>query len=421
MKRLAFYAILLFSRCSSGEPDITPPSIETHQPTQITLSSATVGATIISSQSDLITVKGVCWSRNPAPELDKLSSKTENGPGAGSFTTSLSGLSINRYYVRAYAKAKDRVFYGNEVILDIGALVPAMASVKKATNGSDAVEIETTITYTHSMPITERGITWSTSTNPTVTTGTLVGDTGSALVFTSPITGLSPYKNYYVRPYAKTDLGTFYGNTLEIIIIPPVTFGSVTDVDGNVYKTTTINGKEWMAENLKVTRYNDGTSITPASSQDEFKTIATGSYIAYGNQSGNVSEFGYLYNGYAVTGDKKLCMTGWHLPSPGEWTQLGSSLGGMNVAGGRMKAPSGLWASPNVDATNESGFSALPGGSYCRVCLSNTGIFADQGTDGYWWSSSVGTFYYVTNDLASMRTRSSGNINDGLSVRCVKD
>lgn len=421
MKRYSILILLLVTRCSSGDPDVIPPTLTTLEPTNITLSSATVEATIESTQSDLITTRGFCWSRNPAPELDKLSSKTENGAGAGSFTASLSGLGMYKYYVRAYAKAKDKVFYGNEVILDISALVPAMGAVKKANHGNDSVEIETTVTYAHSLPITQRGIAWSTSNNPSVTSGTLIEDTGSALVFTTLITGLSPYKNYYVRPYAKTDLGTFYGITLEVIIIPTATFGSVTDIDGNTYKTTTINGKEWMAENLKVTHYTDGTPITPAGSQDEFRNTSSGSYIPYGNRSSNVAELGYLYNGYAVNGDKNVCMTGWHLPSPGEWIQLATNLGGMNVAGGRMKAASELWASPNIDASNESGFSALPGGSYCRVCLSNMGIFADQGTDGYWWSSLAGTFFYVTNDLASMRTRSTGNINDGLSVRCVKD
>jgi uncharacterized protein (TIGR02145 family) len=421
MKRISVLFLLLFTRCSSSDPDVIPPTITTDVPTDITLSSATVGGTIESSQPDLITTKGVCWSRNPQPVLDNLSSKTENGPGAGSFTATLTGLNINKYFVRAYAKAKDKVFYGNEVELDIGALVPSLLSVKKAIIGTESVEMETTVTYTHSLPITERGITWSTSSNPSVTSGTRVLDNGTGLVYTSLITGLTPYKNYYVRPYAKTELGTFYGNTEQIIILPPVTVGSVTDIDGNVYETTEVNGKVWMAENLKVTRYNDGTPITLSGSQDQFKSITVGSYIPYGNNSGNLDQYGYLYNGHVVASDKNVCMTGWHLPSPGEWSQLATNLGGFDVAGGRMKDPLGPWVTPNNGATNESGFSAVPGGSYCRVCLSNTGIFADQGTDGYYWSSSPGTFYYVTNDRTSLRTLSTGNVNDGLSVRCVKD
>lgn len=421
MKQYSIIFLLLLTRCSSGEPDIIPPTVTTLAPTNITLSSASVGGSIESTQPDLITARGVCWARNPAPELDNLSSKTENGAGAGSFTASLSGLGINKYYVRAYAKAKDKVFYGNEVVLDISALVPTMTSTEKAKIGLNAVEIETTLTYTHSEPILEKGVIWSTGKTPSVSSGTKVTDSGTGLLYTTVITGLSAYTAYYVRPYAITTLGTYYGNTLPIIIIPLPSIGSVTDIDGNTYMTTLIDGKEWMAENLKVTHYNDGTPLAASASQEQFKTITEGSYIAYGSNSANIDEYGYLYNGYVVTSAKNVCMTGWHLPSPGEWAQLASDLGGMDVAGGRMKATSGLWSTPNVDATNESGFSAVPGGSYCRVCLSNTGIFADQGTDGYWWSSSPGTFYYVTNDLASMRTKGTGNINDGLSVRCVKD
>lgn len=421
MKRIPVLVLLLFTRCSTGDPEVIPPTITTDLPTDITLSSATVGGSIESSQPELITEKGVCWSRNPAPELDKLSSKTEHGAGVGSFSTTITGLGIYKYYVRAYAKAKDKVFYGNEVELNIGALVPSLVSAKKATLGDDEVEMETTITYTHTLPITERGIAWSTSANPSITSGTLLIDNGSGLVFTSRITGLTPYKSYYVRPYAKTELGIFYGNTEPIIILPPVTIGSVMDIDGNLYKTTTVNGKVWMAENLKVTRYNDGTAITLSGSQNQFRSTTEGSYIPYGNNSAYVDQYGYLYNGFAVAGDKNVCMTGWHLPSPGEWSQLATNLGGMDVAGGRMKDPVAPWVTPNTGATNESGFSAVPGGSYCRVCLSNTGIFADQGTDGYYWSSSPGTFYYVTNDRTSLRTLSTGNVNDGLSVRCVKD
>lgn len=417
---ITLFAVLTFRCATTNDPAINPPKVTTSEPTDITLTSASVGGGVESSPSDLITSKGVCWSRNPVPELDNLSSKTDNGPGAGSFTSTLEGLRIAKYYVRAFARVQDKVFYGNEVVLDIGALVPALNSTKRANIGLESVEIETTLIYTHSLPIIQKGITWGTSMTPSISTGTRVEGTGTGPAFISQVTGLSAYTNYYVRPYAITELGTFYGNTLSIIIIPPVSYGEVTDIDGNTYKTTTVNGKTWMAENLRVTRYNDGTALTASGSQDQFKTIASASYIPYGGDEGSVDEYGYLYNGYAISSDKNVCITGWHLPSPAEWSQLGSSLGGMNVAGGRMKLPSG-WSNPNVEATNESGFSALPGGSYCRVCLSNTGIFADQGTDGYWWSSSVGTFYYVTNDLASLRTKGTANINDGLSVRCVKD
>ena len=114
-------------------------------------------------------------------------------------------------------------------------------------------------------------------------------------------------------------------------------------------------------------------------------------------------------------------MQGWHIASSSDWYTLASSLGGLDMAGGRMKAISTAWATPNEGATNESGFTGLPGGSYCRICLSNSGLFADIGTDGYWWSSQSAEFFYLTNNLTSLRTKSTGSSNDGMSIRCVKD
>ena len=175
-----------------------------------------------------------------------------------------------------------------------------------------------------------------------------------------------------------------------------------------------------MAENLKVTRYHDGTHIETGNESD-FKSTSNGMYILYNGQSGTPNELGYLYNAHVVLSNKNVCMTGWHIPTPTEWADLANSLGGAETAGGRMKAVSDLWASPNVAADNASGFSAIPGGSYCRVCLSNTGIFADLGTDAYFWSSTGSSFYYVTNDLATMRSKGTANLNDGLSIRCVLD
>lgn len=421
MKRLLTLLVLVATACSSNDPGVSPPVITTTEPTDVTFTSASIAATIESAQPDQISVRGVCWARNPAPELDKLSSKTEDGAGAGSFTASLTGLNPNKYYARAYAKVQGQIFYGNEVVLDISALVPAITTVKKPYVNDNTIEVETTVVYTHNAPITEKGICWSTSNNPIITSAAKLIAAGDALTFTQVITSLSPWTAYYVRGYAITELGVFYGNPIQVVILPPVSYGSVTDIDGNTYPTTQIGSKVWMAENLKVTRYNDGTTITAAGTQDEFKNAGSGSYVAYGVAASSLATYGNLYNGYVVASAKNVCMTGWHLPSPSEWSQLATNLGGMDTAGGRMKEVSNLWSSPNVAADNESGFSALPGGSYCRVCLSNTGIFADEGTDGYWWSSSTNTFYYVTNDLASMRTKSTAHVNDGLSIRCVKD
>jgi uncharacterized protein (TIGR02145 family) len=322
--------------------------------------------------------------------------------------------------VRAYAKIQEQVFYGNEVILDINSIIPAITTVRKESGSADAVAVETTVAYTHAAPIIEKGICWSTTSNPTVDGSTKVVSTSSTNTFSNTLS-VSPWTPYYVRGYVITEVGVFYSNDLHVIIIPPVSPGEVTDIDGNKYPTTRIDNKVWMAENLKVTRYQDGTSIDIASSEEQFKTATSGMYTLYQSNSDNLSKFGYLYNGYAVVSSKNVCMTGWHVPSAGDWSDLARSLGGLETAGGHMKATSNLWATPNTAADNASGFSALPGGSYCRVCISNGGTFADKGTDAYFWSESVSDFYYVTNNIASLNTKGTANINDGMAIRCVKD
>lgn len=413
-------AVLAMS-CATNDPAINPPTITTSEPTNITLTTATLGGTIVSDQPDLISVRGICWAQYHNPELGNLSSKTEDGAGAGTFVSELTGLGLYKYYARAYAKVNGQVFYGNEVTIDIKSLVPTVTTKSYKAVTEDSLSVSVSIAYAGTDPVIEQGVCWDMKINPTITgskkSQVLVGN----LNFDALAGPFEQWTTYYIRGYAVTAAGVYYGNTVKLLLLPPVSYGSVTDIDGNTYKTTTIGSTVWMAENLKVTRYNDGTPLADAGNADGFKSAATGAYVAYNGNASNAASYGYLYNGYVINSDKNVCMDGWHLPTIGEWTELADNLGGTDEAGGRMKAAASQWFSPNVGADNSSGFGALPGGSYCRVCLSNTGIFADQGTDGYWWSTTVGTFYYVTNDLATLRTRGTGNINDGLSVRCVKD
>lgn len=159
----------------------------------------------------------------------------------------------------------------------------------------------------------------------------------------------------------------------------------VTDIDGNVYNTVTIGTQVWMKENLKTTKYNDGTAIPLVIDSPDWSNLKTPGYtwnICGNNEDSIIAIYGALYNWYTVnTG--KLCPTGWHVPSDNEWTTLITYLGGENVAGGKLKAGTADWGSPNIGATNESGFTALPGG----VCYAD-GDYSGIGGDGFWWSSS---------------------------------
>lgn len=192
----------------------------------------------------------------------------------------------------------------------------------------------------------------------------------------------------------------------------------VTDKDGNVYKTVTIGTQEWTSENLNVEHYRNGDLIPQVQNKNEWLNLTTGAWCYYNNDSANGKTYGKLYNWFAVNDSRGLAPEGWHIPGDTEWTILTDFLGG--AVGGKLKATT-LWQSPNTEATNESGFTGLPGGG-----RGSNGRFDFIGKFCFFWSASEdvnGTKWnrnlrYNRSDVG----RDGGNYEkDGLSVRCVRD
>ncbi len=190
------------------------------------------------------------------------------------------------------------------------------------------------------------------------------------------------------------------------------------DYDGNAYPTLTIGTQVWMAENLRVTHYRNGNVIPNVSYDIAWIGLSIGAYCWFDNDTSN--KYGPLYNFYAVNDSRGLCPTGWHAPSEPEWTTLIIYLGGPNIAGGKMKSVSPLWAIPNADATNNSGFSGLPGGH-----RDSNGFFDSESGSGHWWTSTEdgsynawGRYNYYDNGIEG---RFSYSKTYGLSVRCLRD
>lgn len=204
---------------------------------------------------------------------------------------------------------------------------------------------------------------------------------------------------------------------------PNLTYGSVTDIEGNKYATIQIGFQTWMAENLRTTKYKDGAAIPHITDNSIWSNLTTGAYSVYSHSPENEAVYGKLYNWYAVnTG--KLCPQGWHVPTDSEWSQLSTYLG--NNVGGKMKATgnktagTGLWNGTNTGATNESGFTGLPGG------LRNlSGSFDYIGNYGYWWSSTEYNTYYAWNRYlyySYSSVYSYYNYKErGFSCRCLRD
>jgi len=200
----------------------------------------------------------------------------------------------------------------------------------------------------------------------------------------------------------------------------------VIDVDGNIYRTVKIGAQVWMAENLKVTHCRNGDAIPNVTDATEWCNLTTGAYCNYANNASNADTYGSLYNWYAVSDSlsdsRNVAPAGWHVPSDAEWQTLVDYLGGEAVAGGKMKEAGTIhWNSPNIGATNESGFSALPGG------YRNYGGYGDVGSHAYFWSSTDYDSYSASSRSLNLSYSSPNVFRDnysrqiGHSVRCVRD
>ena len=293
--------------------------------------------------------------------------------------------------------------------------------------------------------ITSKGVCWSASPNPTISDPHTNDGIGTGR-FTSGLTELEGNTTYYVRAYATNSLGTSYGNevvftTLIVDGTPCPDAPTVTDRSGNTYNTVHIGSQCWMKENLRTTKYADGTSISQGSST----STTTGYWYYPDNDASNKTTYGLLYNWKAVmrnsssssanpSGVQGICPTGWHVPSDAEFTQLTDYVSSQSqyVCGSNntyiAKALAGTtgWSSSTgtccVGKTpyqnNSTGFRALPAGYY-------SGSYSHFGNDAYFWgttessSSNASTLNLSYNYPGVIRHNLPKT--SGRSVRCLRD
>jgi uncharacterized protein (TIGR02145 family) len=245
---------------------------------------------------------------------------------------------------------------------------------------------------------------------------------------TSPInvTGLTNGTSYTFTVVATNSMGNSAASTTSSAVIPLISCGTdtVSDIDGNTYPTVSFGNQCWISENLKTSRYSNGVSIPIVTDSTAWGSLTTGGRSWYNNDSTTYENpYGNLYNGYAVTDNRGLCPNGWHAPTDAEWTTLTTYLGGESVAGGKMKTigTTTYWNSPNTGATNESGFSALPGG----YRNSTDGSFRDVRYEVYFWSAtesgSSRTWIRSLGSNYSFVGRGELHKSIGASVRCLRD
>ena len=200
---------------------------------------------------------------------------------------------------------------------------------------------------------------------------------------------------------------------------------TVTDVDGHVYKTVKIGAQVWMAENLRVTRYRDGSAIPNVADQKAWAALKTGAYCDYANDASNGAVYGHMCNHHAVLDQRHLAPAGWHVATEADWDTLEKFLGGSTTASAKLKeAGNAHWqGDTQKQVDNSSGFSALPGGFRWA-----------NPTRGFEMIRMAGTWWLATDDAAAPSTALAFHIDEsgtgkmsrmakenGGYVRCVKD
>ncbi|MFP4488659.1 MAG: fibrobacter succinogenes major paralogous domain-containing protein, partial [Bacteroidales bacterium] len=422
---------------SEKDPDL--PVVTTSTVTDITSYTAVSGGEISDEGSSEVLLRGVCWSLTQSPTIDD--EYTEDGAGTGTYTSNITGLySGTTYYVRAYATNSYGIAYGEE--LSFTTLPgPSTVEIRVLRSKPGQVSVDADIIRDGGAGVTERGFVWDTSPDPDLDSNAGYSTEGQGSgPYTGEISGLSINTDYYVRAWATNSEGTSYSGQLLFHFWD---YGTITDIDGNSYNTVTIGSQVWMAENLRVARYNTAIPIPGGLTDEEWKNTTEGAYAVpyYGSVDELNSEeevlqaYGALYNWYAVeTGN--LCPAGWRVPTEADWTQLkdyinnnydtliqATALRSCRQVDSPLGGDCATTEHPRWDADDRYGidffgFSGLPIG----MRWAGSWFSIDYGA--FWWSSTPysesAISYYICNQYTNL-TNQSINKGTGLSIRCIKE
>ena len=426
---------LIWQSCRKEEEEV--PVLIT-EVTGIYATTAECKGIISEYGSGEILYMGVCWSTvsNPTTSNRKVYGTLGLNNTFYCYLTDLEPLT--EYYARTFAINNAGTSYGNEVSFTTAGEAPSVLTQPATNKGMHSATLNGAVKgyYLETKVTIEYGL--STAYGDEISllyangySLTYVFDTANVIAF---VTGLTEGTTYHYRIKAVNSLGTTFGNDVafttldmpapDVVMNPILTYGSVSDTDGNTYKTIQIGTQTWMAENLRTIKFNDGTPLVKMPLVDNSFSSLPG-YSWYNDDPATYkTAYGALYNWQTIdarlNGSKNVCPAGWHVPDDAAWDTLTAYLGGLTIAGGMLKETgTSHWNSPNTNATNVSGFTALPGG----YCMGSGTYFTRIGEMGYWRSS---TSYDYGNSIWSMY-KNNGDLNrvgydvTMVSVRCVKD
>lgn len=285
--------------------------------------------------------------------------------------------------------------------------IPSVQTVDVYNKTQKSASCKGKITNIYNVDIDSYGVCWSTQPKPTVQNNNSYAKQNVVGNFNVEILGLQPYTKYYARVFARNDNGVFYGEEIAFTTQPP-NGTIVKDIDGNIYHTIIIGTQAWLVENLKTTRFQNGDLISYLDPQHNDSS----SYCYYDNNIDLYRIYGCLYNLNAINDKRRICPEGWRIPTEEEW----SILSNYSKTDNKLKeVGSEHWIKNNQSATNETGFTALPGGEYSFTFKR----FGFIGREGSWWSSE-GTKRFSITDYSGI-----GFINlfegDFFSIRCIQN
>jgi uncharacterized protein (TIGR02145 family) len=421
--------IVFLSSCKKESHSL--PVVETSPVTDTSWYYAICGGVVLNEGGSPVTQRGVCISTSNPPMVVKgdNSNYTVDSSGPGPFTSKIyfrgtnNSLRSATRYIRAYAMNSYGTAYGEVQICFPKYSPPEIPIINLSglTSSTAKINVELPINFNNpTQALSELDLCYSSNPEPSINENHV-----SILNLNQyTINNLLPNTTYYVRCYAKNSGGYVYSSEISFTTWE----GEITDKSGNIYQIKTIGDHIWTVNNLQTTKFNDGSNIQLIQDNLLWASTSSSAYCTY-------TDYGKLYNYYAVMDNRNLCPSGWHVPTDNDWKSLEISLG-MNtdqvnatglrgtLEGGKLKYVNKSiyegWNFPNVGATNSSGFSAFGAG------YRNTeGIFDNENISANFWT--ITEF-----DAISAWSRSLGlshaqiirlNINKGygFSVRCIKD
>jgi uncharacterized protein (TIGR02145 family) len=450
---LTLLAIVVFTTCIKDPqlPEMEYPVLLAREVTDINVDGATLYADVING-ADKIIEFGFVWGLNKSPSL-KDQIIILNGKVANFTFRITTGMRENEtYYVRAFSKTSKFTVFSNEISfksqgsegeIEITTLPISYITAYSAISGGK-------ILLDGSSDIISRGLVWGIVNNPTISDHQGITKDGEGMgEFISIATDLIPKTKYFIRPYAINRKDTAYGETISFTTLKNyiVPGDGVTDIEGNHYPSVIIGNQEWMAKNLKSTKYRNGAPIsTELSEYNEGFTIYSHSWIDNLNTSlAVVNAYGALYNFYAVTDHRGLCPVGWKVPDENDFETLKNyvietmdssndpwhpdAVGSHLRSARQVNSPLGSpfttsvhprWGSSKSYGRDTFGFSGLPGGQ-----ASGGNSFYGIGHEGSWWTSTRRMGIY---GLALRLNFFYNDLNPGnggnwvaRSVRCIKE